>query len=139
MQKRLLIKGPKVHEVGYRLFLLDEAEFRSIPYLSARNIKNETEVVDVLMGGEKEQVESFIEFVRTNFPEDAEVDSISLEDYEGNIRTIESFSRSFSFSQLSKIARTGVAMLTIQKDMNKSIKKISEGHSNRERHSSNKS
>ena len=130
MQKRLLIKGTKVHDVGYRLFLLDEAEARSIPYLSARNIKNETEIVDVLLGGEQEQVESLIEFVKTKFPEDAEVDSISVEDYEGGIRTIESFSRSFSLSQLSKIARTGVAMLNIQKDMNKNIKKISEGGSN---------
>ncbi len=126
VKKKILIKGKKVHDVGYRLFLLDEAEARLIPYLNAKNIKNEIEVVEVLVGGEKEQVESFAGFVETDFPEDAEVDSISVEEYEGNIKTIESFSRSFSISQLSKIARTGVAMLNIQKDMNNTINKISE-------------
>jgi acylphosphatase len=126
LKKKIIIKGKKVHDVGYRLFLLDEAEARLIPYLNAKNIKNEMEVVEVLVGGEKEQVESFAGFVETDFPEDAEVDSISVEEYEGNIKTIESFSRSFSISQLSKIARTGVAMLNIQKDMNNTINKISE-------------
>ncbi len=125
VKKKIIIRGSKVHDVGYRLFLLDEAEALMIPYLSAKNIKNEVQEIEVLAGGEKEQVERFIELVKTNFPEDAQVDSVIVEDYEGIIRTIESFSRSLSISQLSKIARTGVAMLNIQMNMDKSIKGIS--------------
>lgn len=125
IKRKIVIKGPRVHDVGYRLFLLDEAEARLIPHLNAKNIKNEMQVVEVLVGGEKDKVESFIEFVKNNFPEDAEVDSVSVEDYEGDIRTIESFSRSFSISLLSKIARTSVAMLNIQKEMYSGIKEIS--------------
>lgn len=118
IKKKIIIKGTKVHDVGYRLFLLDEAEARLIPFLSVKNIRNKGQVVEVLACDEEDRVERFIEFVKNNFPDDAEVNSVSVEDYEGDIRTIESFSRSFSISQLSKIARTGVAMLNLQSGMN---------------------
>ncbi len=121
IKKKIIIKGQKVHDVGYRLFLLDEAEDQLIPFLSVKNIRNKAQVVEVLACGEEDRVERFIEFVKNNFPDDAEVDSVSVEDYEGDIRTIESFSRSFSISQLSKIARTGVAMLNLQSDMNDTL------------------
>lgn len=123
IKQKIIIKGPKVHDVGYRLFLQDEAEARLIPFLSIKNIKNKTQVV-VLAGGEEDKVEGYIGFVENNFPDDAEVDSVSVEDYEGDIRTIESFSRSFSISQLSKIARTGVAMLNLQFNMNETLKEF---------------
>jgi acylphosphatase len=117
MEKRkILIKGPKVHSVGYRAFLLDEAEALLIPNFSAKNIKNETEIVEVLVGGTKEKIDIFIKFVKNNYPEDAEVTDISVEDYDGDIRTIEAYSRSFSASQLSKIAVTGVALIKNQKE-----------------------
>lgn len=117
MEKRkILIKGPKVHSVGYRAFLLDEAEALLIPNFSAKNIKNETEVVEVLVGGTEENIDIFIKFVKNNYPEDAEVADISVEDYDGDIRTIEAYSRNFSASQLSKIAVTGVSLLKNQKE-----------------------
>jgi len=73
-------------------------------------------MVEVLVGGTEEQIDPFIKFVKNNYPEDAEVADISVEDYDGDIRTIEAYSRSFSASQLSKIAVTGVALLKNQKD-----------------------
>lgn len=115
-RRRILIKGPKVHDVGYRAFLLDEAEALSIPNFSARNIKNETEVVEILVGGDKGKVDSIVKFIKSNYPEDSEVADISVEDHEGDIRTIEAFSRSFSTNQLSKIAVTGVSLLNNQKE-----------------------
>ena len=117
MEKRkILIKGQKVHSVGYRAFLLDEAEALLMPNFSARNIKNGTEIVEVLVGADKETIDIFIKFVKNNYPEDAEVKDISVEDYDGDIRTIEAYSRSFSASQLSKIAVTGVSLLKNQKE-----------------------
>ena len=130
IKKKIIIKGQKVHDVGYRLFLLDEAESRLIPFFSVKNIRNKEQVVEVLAGGEEDRVDRFIEFVRNNFPDDAEVNSVSAEDYEGDIRTIESFSRSFSISQLSKIAITGVAMLNIQSDMNNTLSNMNDVQSN---------
>ncbi len=124
IKKKIIIKGQKVHDVGYRLFLLDEAEDRLIPFLSVKNIRNKEQIVEVLACGEEDRVENFIEYVKNNFPDDAKVISVSVEDYEGDIRTIESFSRSFSISQLSKIARTGVAMLNLQSNMNGTLKEF---------------
>lgn len=115
-KRRILIKGKKVHNVGYRAFLLDEAEAILIPNFSARNIKNETEIVEVLVGGNKEKIDTFIKFIKNNYPEAAEIIDISVEDYDGEIRTIEAYSRSFSASQLSKIAITGVSLLKNQKE-----------------------
>jgi acylphosphatase len=130
LKKKIIIKGSKVHDVGYRLFLLDEAESRLIPFLSVKNIRAVMQEVEVLAGGEEERVKSYIEFVKTNFPDDAEMDSVSVEDYEGDIRTIESFSRSFSISQLSKIAITGVAMLKLQSNMNDTLSNVKDTQSN---------
>ncbi|MBU4077948.1 MAG: acylphosphatase [Euryarchaeota archaeon] len=114
-KRRILIKGKKVHNVGYRAFLLDEAEAILIHNFSARNIKNETEIVEVLVGGNKEKIDTFIKFIKNIYPEAAEIIDISVEDYNGEIRTIEAYSRSFSASQLSKIAITGVSLLKNQK------------------------
>ncbi len=122
--RRVLISGPKVHNVGYRAFLLDEAEALLIPNFSVRNIRNETEIVEALVGGDKEKVEDFIKFVKNKYPEDAEVADISVEDYDGDIRTIEAYSRSFSTAQLSKIAVTGVSLLKNQKEHIEITKKI---------------
>jgi acylphosphatase len=110
---RITIRGPKVHNVGYRVFLLAEAEVKAISNFSARNLKTDTEVVEVLVGGNKDKVDAFIKFARENFPENASVERVTVEKYEGDVTPIESFSRAFSISQLSKIARSGVALLDV--------------------------
>ncbi len=115
-KSKIIIKGPKVHSVGYRAFLLDEAEALLMPNFSAKNIKNEIETVEVLVGGDKEKIDTFIKFVKNNYPEEAEVADISFEAYDGEVRTIEAYTRSFSASQLSKIAVTGVALLKNQRN-----------------------
>ena len=102
IKKKIIIKGQKVHDVGYRLFLLDEAEARLIPFFSVKNIRNKGQVVEVLACGEEDKVDGYIEFVKNNFPDDAEVDSVSVEDYEGDIRTIESFPEAFLFRSFPK-------------------------------------
>ncbi len=118
MEKRkIVIKGPRVHDVGYRALLLEEAEFSSILNFSARNIKNKTEIVEVLVGGDEEKVEAFVEFARNNFPADAKVTDVSVEAYEEDIRTIKDYSRAFSSSQLSKIATTGLTLLKTTQGM----------------------
>ena len=39
MKKRILIKGPKVHNIRYRFFLYDEASRLPLPYFDARNVR----------------------------------------------------------------------------------------------------
>ncbi|MDI9645432.1 MAG: acylphosphatase [Archaeoglobales archaeon] len=130
MAIRITIKG-KVHEVGYRLFLLEEADSLFIPCFDARNVKiNGKEALIVLVDGEKEQLEQFIEFVKSNKPENAVVEEISVEEFKGRVRDIEKFRASFNTSQLSKIVQVGVKMLEKQDKMlekqDETIKKIEE-------------
>ncbi|MEM3505954.1 MAG: acylphosphatase, partial [Archaeoglobaceae archaeon] len=111
MAYKITIKG-KVHEVGYRLFLLEEADSLFIPCFDARNVKiNGKEAIIVLVDGEKEQLQQFIEFVKSNKPENALVEEISVEEFKGKVRDIEKFRASFNTSQLSKIVQVGVKML----------------------------
>ncbi|MEM2244405.1 MAG: acylphosphatase [Archaeoglobaceae archaeon] len=130
MAIRITIKG-KVHEVGYRLFLLEEADSLFIPCFDARNVKiNGKEALIVLVDGDKEQLEQFIEFVKSNKPENALVEEISVEEFKGRVRDIEKFRASFNTSQLSKIVQVGVKMLEKQDLMlqkqDETIKKIEE-------------
>ncbi|MEM1577337.1 MAG: acylphosphatase [Archaeoglobaceae archaeon] len=130
MAYRITIKG-KVHEVGYRLFLLEEADSLFIPCFDARNVKiNGKEALIVLVDGDKEQLEQFIEFVKKNRPENALVEEISVEEFKGKVRDIEKFRASFNTSQLSKIVQVGVKMLgkmdlMLQKQ-DETIKKVEE-------------
>ncbi len=112
---KIIITGEKVHNVGYRLFLLDEAESRFIPHFDARNVKiKDRQAVVALAGGDRAKVMGFVEYVKSTPPENALVSDIEVEDYEGDIKTTDSFRNSFSTHQLFKIANIGVSMLEKQ-------------------------
>ncbi|MCI4439205.1 acylphosphatase [archaeon] len=108
MKRRVIIKGDKVQDVGYRLFLLEVAESFGLKGFQARNVEN---YVEFLIEGEEKQVTAFIKFAKTNYPEFAKVEAVVDEDYDGNVMSIEGFYRSFSLNQLVKIVNTGISML----------------------------
>ncbi len=117
MALKITITG-RVHGVGYRLFLLEEADYLFIPRFDARNVKIDgKEALIVLVDGEKEQLEEFAEFVKTNKPENAIVDEIRIEEYGGRVREIEKFRSSLNTSQLSKIVQVGLKMIEKQDNM----------------------
>jgi len=113
MKNKITIRGKKVHDVGYRLFLMDVAEDFEIENFNARNLKeNDKEIVSVMIESPDENVNSFINFVKENFPEHADVDkeSISVSDYKGKIKSFDAFERSFIRSQQAKFVVEGVKM-----------------------------
>jgi acylphosphatase len=78
VKKRIIIKGKKVHNVGYRPFLMEKAQELKILNFHAKNVKEDGwQVVDVRVGGEEGRIDSFLKFARKNSPEPAEVDNIS--------------------------------------------------------------
>ena len=126
MAVKITILG-KVHDVGYRLFLLEEADRLFIPCFDARNVKiNGKEALIVLVDGEKEKIEEFIEFIRSEKPEKAVVEEIKVEEYVGSVREIDRFRNSFNTAQLSKIVQVGLKMLEKQDETIKVIKEESE-------------
>ena len=115
--KEITIKG-KVHEVGYRLFLLSEAERLFIEKFDARNVLVDGEQhLIVLVKGAAEKIDRFVEFAESNYPLEASVESVEVEDYEEEVRSIDSFRQSFMVFQLTKIAQAGVGMLGKQDAM----------------------
>lgn len=116
ISKRIIVRGGKVHNVGYRLHILQKAEALLIPNIGIWNTYEEgKEAVEVLVGGEEKKVDKFVQFIKTSFPEKAKLEGTpTIDDYEEDIPTIEAFSRSFSTSQLAKIANAGITMLEKQ-------------------------
>lgn len=115
--KEITIKG-KVHDVGYLLFLLSEAERLFIEKFDARNVLiNGEQHLIVLVGGEEEKINRFVEFTESNYPSGASVESVEVKDYGEEVRSIDSFRQSFMVFQLTKIAQAGVGMLGKQDAM----------------------
>lgn len=115
--KKITIKG-KVHDVGYRLFLLTEAESLLIDYFDARNvIVNGEQQLIVLVRGPGDKISTFVDFIHSNYPPEASVHDISVEEYTEEVRSIDSFRQSFMVVQLAKIAQAGLMMLKKQDQM----------------------
>jgi len=109
--KEIRIKG-KVHDVGYRLFLLSEAESGFVEKFDARNVLVDGEQhLIVLVGGAEEKINRFVEFAESNYPPEASVESVEVKDYGEEVRSIDSFRQSLMVFQLTKIAQAGVGML----------------------------
>ncbi len=109
--KKIIIKG-KVHDVGYRLFLMSEAESLFIENFDARNVVvDEEQRLVALIGAPEEKINGFTDFVQSNSPPDASVLAVEVEDYTEKVRSIESFRQSFMVSQTVKLVQAGVGML----------------------------
>ena len=109
--KEITIKG-KVHDVGYRLFLLSEAEELLIGKFDARKVLVEGEQhLFVRVEGAEEKVSRFAEFAESNYPPGASVESVEVKDYGEEVRSIDSFRQSLMVFQVTKMAQAGVGML----------------------------
>ncbi len=107
MGLKIIITGEKTHDVGYRYFLMESALAHGIERFSARNLREEAEVVQVLVEGDKEALEQFYDFVKTAYPEEAKVKKITVEEYKGYIPKIESFALVFNVGQSRKFIKIG--------------------------------
>jgi len=117
MRVKITITG-NVHDVGYRVFLLNQADSLLIERFDARNVHiGDKQALVVLVEGDDEQVKEFIEFVKTNKPEKAVVEEIKVEDYKKPIRSINSYRSSIMIEQLNKIIQVGLNMLEKQDEM----------------------
>ncbi len=99
MKLRIVIKGPKVHNVGYRYFLMTLARRARIRYFDAENID---EAVEVLVESDEEKITAFKKLVETSRPDRAEVSAITYEEYDGEIWPIIEYSQFCTNIQLNK-------------------------------------
>jgi acylphosphatase len=114
MKLKIKIAGPKVHDVGYRVFLLKNAMNLALPGLSTYNWdeSGQQEVI-ALVEGDEARIAPFLLAIEKNKPELAEVSKVTSEPYDGDVgRTIE-MAMFCSFVQLDK---TTPLLLKIQEN-----------------------
>ncbi|MCS7138459.1 MAG: acylphosphatase, partial [Crenarchaeota archaeon] len=109
---KVVVKGSKVQDVGYRLFLLNLASEACLSGFQARNV--DTDCVEAVYEGGEHEVRGFVEAVKRFKPEEAEVSSIDFEKYEGPVKPIETFRSEFNTIQLGKIIEIGIKMIEKQ-------------------------
>ena len=103
MKLKIKITGPKVHDVGYRYFLLGIAMSNRIRMFEAHNIEgNEGNEVLVFAEGDEEAIKAFRVLAETKRPARSEVSSIAFEDYKGDVMKIGEFAQFCSIVQLNK-------------------------------------
>jgi len=99
----LIIKGQKVHDIGYRPFLLQRALERGIGKFFAFNShENAKEIVVVRAEGDVEIIGSFIEYITANYPDGAQVDEIEQRDFSGPLDDAYRYMMLLQFEQISK-------------------------------------
>jgi acylphosphatase len=103
MKLKIKITGPKVHDVGYRVFLLKNAMNLALPGLSTYNWEeNGQQEVIVLAEGDEARIAPFLQVVEKNKPELAEVSKVTSENYDGDVGRTSEVAMLCSFIQLDK-------------------------------------
>jgi acylphosphatase len=121
MKIKTKIIGNKVHDVGYRVFLLRKALELGIERFNAYNTKeNGVQVLISFLDGDNDQILTFQDQVQNDKPENAEVSDIIFEDYVGYVIGIVDYMHLIQVEQLSK----GIpAILSIDRKQDRKLEK----------------
>jgi acylphosphatase len=123
MKLKIKITGPKVHDVGYRYFLMSMAMTNRIRMFEAHNIEsNEGNEVLVFAEGDEEAIKAFRVLAETKRPALSEVSSIVFDDYEGDVMKIGEFAQFCSIVQLNK----AIPVLLDMRDDMKAMRKTTD-------------
>jgi len=119
VKAKITVKGRRVQDVGYRLFLLSKAHG-----LKGFEASNVGEDLIVLVEGDENSVNRFVQIVKTEKPPLAEVSEVVVEGYDGEVMDVKEYREQLSLEQLVKIATVGVEMRDDIKEMKADIKEI---------------
>ena len=125
MKYRVIISGPRVHDVGYRPFLLQYAQLHGFSHFFAMNTTwDGVEHVLVTLDENQEKITTFISYLSSNRPEFAEVSEIRSEAYGGDVVPIGTYLQDLQFEQFCKgipaiirIEESQHEMIQLQKTM----------------------
>jgi acylphosphatase len=120
MKLKVKIVGSKVHDVGYRVFLLKHAMNLALPGLSTYNWEeNGQQEVIALVEGDEARLTAFLQTVEKNKPEHADVIKVTFEDYDGDVGRTSEVAMFCSFVQLDK----AIPLLLDMRDDLKAVRK----------------
>ncbi len=118
MKLKFIFRGKKVHDVGYRVLLLNKAMSLGVDNFNTFNtsIDGIQTVIAIIEAG-AESIEEFKVFVNTTMPEGAELDEISFDEYKNAIPPIERCMQAFQMEHWGKGIPILVKMLETQEKM----------------------
>jgi len=122
IKNKIIINGLKVHDVGYRVFLLNRALTSGLTGFSAFNHTTPDKVQQIEIGieGDADAIEEFVTGLQDNIPVHAIVDNISIEPYSKRVISILDYMHLAQVEQLDK----GIpAILSIQSSQEKMLEK----------------
>jgi len=120
MKLKIVISGPKVHDICYWVFLLKNSMNTALTGLSVYNWEEgEMQQVVALAEGERDRMEAFLNAIQTNKPVLAEVSEVTSEPYEGEVGRISEVAMLCSFVQLDK----AIPLLLDMRDDLKAVRK----------------
>ncbi|MDX8551895.1 acylphosphatase [Methanospirillum purgamenti] len=122
IKNKIIINGLKVHDVGYRVFLLNRALTSGLTGFSAFNHTTPDKVQQIEIGieGDADAIEEFVTGLHDNIPVHAIVDNISIEPYSKRVISILDYMHLAQVEQLDK----GIpAILSIQSSQEKMLEK----------------
>ena len=123
MKLKITITGPKVHDVGYRVFLLKHAMNTALPGLSIYNWDEDgQQEVIALVEGDEARIKAFLKAIEKTRPELAEVVKITSDSYEGEVGRTSEVAMLCSFVQLDK----AIPLLLDMRDDLKAVRKTTE-------------
>ena len=123
MKLKIKITGPKVHEVGYRYFLMSNAIDMGLKGFHARNRTGEKEPeVITLVEGDEEAIADFKKLVETQKPEHSAVSNIAFEDFEGEVMRAGEYAQVCTTIQLNK----AIPLLLDMRNDLKAVRKTSD-------------
>lgn len=104
MQKvRVKIKGSKVHDVGYRVLLVNKALSLGISNFNVFNTYiDNIQTVIAIIEADDETIDEFKTFLTSFRPEKAIIENIYFEEYNNNVPPIERVMQSFQMEQWGK-------------------------------------
>ncbi|MCK9564679.1 MAG: acylphosphatase [Methanothrix sp.] len=104
MKQQAKITGPKVHDVGYRIFLMEASMDCGVMRISAYwHEEDSSQVVICLVEGDEARIAAFQKFVESHWPVQAEVSDITWEDYDGDVMRISEFAQICACRILQKL------------------------------------
>jgi len=118
VKTKITIKGRRVQDIGYRLFLLSKAH--NLKGFEASNIGED---LIILIEGDDATVNRFIQIVKSEKPPLAEVSEVIAEGYDGEVMDVKEYREQLSLEQLAKIVAVGVE---IRDDIKTMLKKQDE-------------
>ena len=98
----LFIKGKNVHNIDYKSFLLLKASEQGIQKINAFNSSKKAETVVVRLQGEDEIVTKYIDFLKTSYPDQLEVEGIIEQEFNGHVLYASDFAQILQLELITK-------------------------------------